>query len=355
MTAPSVSARRGAEGFVLPIVAVAIAVFALSVLTLVSTIDAASVRVTRLQEDAAFARQAASAEARVSFLLATEPLRAGAVAVGADRNAPSDSPLDLRDRRILPVHLDGRAYVTIVDRRQVVVRLQDTAGLLNVNGADPARLARLLAATGDEGAATRAAALVADFTDPDDARRPGGAERAEYVRRGFDPPIDMPIDDVRRVHDVLNWDDLVTAAQMAELERFARAAPAEAGLNVNTAPAPVIAAAFGIDAARAAEIVRRRAAQPVRTTDDLAAIAGGGLQLEGQPLAAAPDRTQRLTVSATGPDGLTRRMTTSLIFAVTLENPPIGVGPRDISPDPEQRSSDERLEPLPAGGRFPPR
>lgn len=353
MTLRGVHPTASSQGFVLPVVAIAIAVFALSVLTLVSTIDGAATRVARLQDDAAFERRAITAQSRIAFLMATEPLRAGALAVGADRAAPIETPLDPRDRAL---HLDGRAYATVVEGRTMVVNVQDTAGLLNLNAADHTRLARLIAGvTGDSSAAMRAAASVADYADPDDVRRQGGAEGNDYARRGLPRPRGAPLEDVREVNDVLDWDTLVPAMASRTLFTLTRAAPVDAGLNVNTAPVPVIAAALGVDEGRARQIVQRREAQPVRNADDLAAIAGGGLQSEGLSFAAAPDRMMRVTVRDANPGRAPRRMTTSLVLAENVETPPIGVGPRDISPDPEQRSSDERPEPLPAGGRLPPR
>lgn len=356
MTERASSSPAAVQGFVLPIVAVAIAVFALSVLTLVATVDDAATRVHRLKEDATFARRAVTAEARVAFLLATEPLRPGGVAVGGDRSAPFDSPPDARDRRTQIVRLDGRWYATTVEGQTLLLSLQDSAGLMNINTAEPPRLARLIEAAGvDPSAALPVAATLADFVDGDDARRPQGAERAEYARRGAPAPADAPLVDVRQAHDVLDWDTRVGPAQMRAFQRWAFAGEAADGLNVNTAPAPVLAAAFGIDDGRALQIVRRREAQIVRTSDDLAAVIGGGLQIDGQEFAAAPGRVIQLRVREAGAAGGARQIATSLVLAGSVENPPIGVGPRDNSPDPDQRSSDERLEPLPAGGRFPPR
>lgn len=356
MTLRVSSPSEAVQGFVLPIVAVAIAVFALSVLTLTATVDDAATRVHRLKEDAAFARRAVTAEARAAFLLATEPLRPGGIAVGGDRAAPIDSPPDSRDRRVQTVRLDGRWYATTVEGRTLLVSLQDSAGLMNVNAADPARLARLIEAAGvDPAVALPAAATLADFVDGDDVRRPQGAERAEYARGGAAVPADAPLLDVRQVHDVLDWDARVGPAQMRAFQRWAFAGEAEDGLNVNTAPAPVLAAAFGADTSRALQIVRRREAQNIQSSDDLAALIGGGLQIDGQDFATAPGRVIQLRVREAGTAGGARQIATSLIFARSVDIPPIGVGPRDNSPDPDQRSSNERLEPLPAGGRFPPR
>ncbi len=138
--------------------------------------------------------------------------------------------------------------------------LDDPASKLNVNLADRAALVTVI------GAVTAPAAHVdslvdalLDWRDPDTVPRPFGIETPAN-RNG-------PFADVAELRCVRGFDDALVARLSPLLTTRGTGA-----INVNAAPAVVIATLPGMSDEAVALLIRRLAGQPVRNTDELGAL-----------------------------------------------------------------------------------
>jgi general secretion pathway protein K len=152
----------------------------------------------------------------------------------------------------------------------------DAQGLINVNNLSTnstaatstrAALQRLFAALALPASLINA---VADWVDTDDKTSdPGGAEDAWYLAQ---PTPSLAANaPVRRVDELLLVRD-VSPASMARARPFVAALDAPTPVNVNTAPAEVLAATVGgLDAAGAASLVALREKTPFASVADFKA------------------------------------------------------------------------------------
>jgi hypothetical protein len=176
---------------------------------------------------------------------------------------------------------DGRAYKI---SEQLSISVQDERGLLGINTTDERALARFFASIGvpAEDHARLSDALL-DFIDPDDLRRLKGAEKAEYARANLPPPANDYLRTREQLRDVIGWADLLAKLAVAEprfpgiqarfLDLFSTAR--HIGLNVNSAPAAVLAAVPGVDPAKVASLLDQRRAKAFRSIADLAPFTNG--------------------------------------------------------------------------------
>jgi general secretion pathway protein K len=177
---------------------------------------------------------------------------------------------------------------TPVDGGSVEGRIDDAQARLNVNatgGTDGgaaiarARLARLFARIGVDGAVVDA---VADWVDADGAPRERGAEDAAYARDGG-VAANAPMARVGELAAVRG----VTPAALARLAPDVVALPPDAGVNVNTASATVLAVLLpSLDADAIGAIVAARRERPYTSLDDFATrVAPGTASVERAGLA----------------------------------------------------------------------
>jgi general secretion pathway protein K len=175
--------------------------------------------------------------------------------VDADRPTPTDH---LGEPWALPLP------ATPVENGSVEGRIVDAQGLLNVNNldgpnaaAERERFARLFNAL--RIAPATLAALV-DWVDADDVEQPGGAEDRWYARAT--PATLAPNMRVTRIQELAELRGM-TPAVLDALIRYVTALPATTPLNVNTAPAAVLAAAIdGVEPATLATFIATRTEQP---------------------------------------------------------------------------------------------
>ena len=102
-------------------------------------------------------------------------------------------------KRRLPI--DGRTYICIIGKARIGISISEEAGKIDLNGADRALLVALFQGLGrSSGNARRLAAAIEDYRDPDDTRRPDGAEVADYREAGrktgpknaaFESPLEL--------------------------------------------------------------------------------------------------------------------------------------------------------------------
>ncbi len=289
-----------ANGYVALIVAVTVAVLALAVLVAARVQTDLGPSLRRMNEEVRLETAAQSVEARVAFLLVTEPVGAAAIEVGGDRNAPQDAAPDMNmhsasGAAIVRVALDGRAYGVNLEGVNALVRVQDEAGLLNLNAPDEQATSALLDAVGAPGAQRLAAAL-ADFVDEDDLRRAEGAEEGAYRRAGLAPPPNATLALPWRALDALGWRQALVGARRAEFFALASALEPGQALNINTAPAEVLAARLSLDARTISALMLRRESAPLQGLDEIEAFTGALTRADGSPVGAAPGSRFRLTM-----------------------------------------------------------
>lgn len=287
-----------ANGYVALIVAVTVAVLALAVLVAARVQTDLGPSLRRMNEEVRLETAAQSVEARVAFLLVTEPVGAAAIEVGGDRNGAQDASLDMSMHsasgvEIVRVGLDGRSYRVALEGASALVRVQDEAGLLNLNAPDEQATGALLDAVGAPGAG-RLAATLADFVDEDDLRRAEGAEEGAYRRLGLAPPPNTILTIPRRALDALGWRQALTGASRAEFFGFVSALEPSQALNINTAPAEVLAARLNLDARTISALVSRRESAPLHAQDEIDAFTGVFTRADGSPIGAAPGARFRL-------------------------------------------------------------
>ena len=287
------------QGFVLPLVLVFIALLSLSILSAAQALDTSQLRLERTRQQSRTELAGASAQARLAYLLLTEPMGHRGLRIGGDRLDASGVlavavPNGLRSARgekVRELIFDGRPYrLDALQRRYIVeLEIQDEAGLLNFNGGDEPAIERLLWQVGIRGReAAHLAATLSDFVDADDLRRLEGAEARNYRRTGRAAPRNAPLRNPGVALAAYGWDDGVSPAQARQLFDLVTAAPVAQRLNVNTAPPAVLAAVLGLDDRATRYVVSERQNRTLMSIDDIAAVtgkplAGGITDLTGLP------------------------------------------------------------------------
>lgn len=227
------------RGFALPLAAVAVALLSLGLAMALPPSDQLAREVRHARARLALERAAMSAETRVSYLLLTEPvgwrgLNVGGVRLAADGSLISASEGGARGEIVL----DGRPYELRLDSAtQVIVRVQEKAGLINMEDADRSVLANLLHVCGmpRSDAAALSALLPAERAN----MRAGMDDRTALAKLGSG---DQSRDALLR---------LVSGDRRAKLDSAITVMPAGTGLHLPTAPETVVMALFGSNAAQA--------------------------------------------------------------------------------------------------------
>jgi len=189
--------RRDApqRGFVMPAVLFTIAALSIFVWAAARSVDAANDQFARLQDRLRLEQDALTAEARIAYALATQPMSLGRLQIDGKRISPTEaliglslddaaqtSPFDAEDAPTpRDLFLDGRHYGMNIGATSMRVSLQDAAGLFNLNFTDEAELQRLLAGMQmPRGASGRFAGHLLDYIDTDDLERAYGREAAPF-------------------------------------------------------------------------------------------------------------------------------------------------------------------------------
>lgn len=161
---------------------------------------------------------------------------------------------ELRDSRL---HLDGTPFEATVSGRQMRVRIQDEAGLLPINGLSLAEFEAVLRSQGVDGDRARQfAAEVIDFRDIDQDRTPGGAERADYVRRNLRLPKDRAFNHSGELGLLLSAAELQRSVHGHTVALFGF--EPSGMLNINSATPESLRIAFGFSASEIDRLIRDR-------------------------------------------------------------------------------------------------
>lgn len=173
---------------------------------------------------------------------------------------------------------------TPVENGSVEGRIVDAQGMLNVNnlasGSQSAperqRFTRLFEALR---VAPSTLATMIDWVDSDSIEEPGGAEDGWYQRMaqpGLAP--NMPATRIEELGDMRG----MSATVLGGLSRYITALPDDTPLNVNTAPAELLAASVdGMDAAALAGLVAGRAQRPFASVAEFRQRLPAGASLIG--------------------------------------------------------------------------
>ena len=291
-------------GFILPIVMVALAVISLSIWAALSALETTRSDLSDLRADIRLQRAALVAEARVAYLLTTEPLGAAGLRQGGRRYRINDEFLATPETSA-PVdplanvlRFDNRPYeMSLGDGLTAQVRLQDEAGLLNLNVADPVALERLLGNLDvKEADARELAATLHDFIDKDDLKRLNGAEATEYDREGLAPPPNRALSEASEAFAAFGWSSKLETATAERLIELTSAASAATPFNLNTAPAEVLRAWFELSKEEAETVVEARETSLLIGPTSLTALTGRPAASVDFRLYAFPGRRVRLAV-----------------------------------------------------------
>jgi len=267
--------RTGERGYALILAIAVVAILALVVLSSARALSDVTTSTARLQESQRETVAAESLLTRMAFLLMTGEV------------GPRDLIIDNARWDGQSLRLDGVWYV-VQGVPTASVSVQDEAGLFNLNSSDQQGLAAILEIAGRQDGLELAAALM-DFTDGDDLIRDRGAEGREYARAGLRPPADRPLATRWEALEVLGWRGMERSGAWPWLNT----GPADAALNINTAPAPVLEALLD-DRRRAETIIRQREASPLTDIAQVEALTGGTARADGVTFAVAPARGFRV-------------------------------------------------------------
>lgn len=270
--------RSGERGYALLLAIAVVAALALAVLASARALSDVNTSAARLQESRDELVSAESLMSRVAFAFLTEQPEARTLAIGGNERWNGDT-----------LRFDG-AWYAIAGARGAYLSVQDEAGLFNLNSADEQGLSALLTMAGAENGASLAATLM-DYTDGDDLMRDHGAEAPDYSRAGLPPPADRALSSRWQAMEALGWRD--RRVERGPIWDWVAAAPADTGLNINTAPAPVLEAVLG-DRRRAQTIIAQRDASPLTDTAQVEALTGGTARANGVIFVVAPARGFRV-------------------------------------------------------------
>lgn len=252
--------RTGEPGFALPSVLFVVAMVTLVFLVAIQALASLASETRRVKASVAFEADALTLEARAAFIAATRPLGPSAVLAASEPNAPA------------LLALDGRPYEAAPGIR---LSAQDEAGLINLDNLPASARPRLFAAMGVAGAdETAMADRLADYMDPQDLKRPQGADNADYARAGLAAPPRGPL--VRRAQalGIVGWGDAVGTRRWQAFADNVTADPTSASSNVNTASAATLEVLYGLTPAQAEAAVARRTIAPFAELEDLGRTVG---------------------------------------------------------------------------------
>ncbi|WP_428151659.1 general secretion pathway protein GspK [Brevundimonas sp.] len=278
-------APRRSGGFVLPTVLVVTSVVTLIFLVAITALASLQREAGLARARVAFAQEAMTAEARLTYLGATEPMAPFGLLIDAppppgeydSLNAAQQAAFTASMANATQLHLDGRPYRY---GEAGIVRMQDQAGMVNLSRISPPAMGRLLARLNVSGANARSLeAALADYADRDDLRTANGAERSDYPSGG-DGPANRPLRLVDEFLNVLGAREAVDMAAWREMRPYLAADVTSTQLNVNTAGLEALQILYGMTEAQARTAIRVRQVQPFYSLEQVAADTGAALNTD---------------------------------------------------------------------------
>lgn len=272
-----ISDRRTRDGFALPATLAVLGVVTLIFLVAITALASLTAEARSARDRVRFLERALTAEANLSYMAATEPIRPFGLAIGSPRLiedlGPGVTPPAVSSGlEEAEVRLDGRPYLMDIGG-PLTVSLQDQAGLVNLAALDDLSWVRLLALGGiDARTAQRLVARYRDYVDPDDLRQVDGAESADYGAGGG--PANRQLLRPAEWLSVLGARDAMSPQAWMALRDDLAVDPTSVAINVNTATPRTLRVLFDLSEAQAQAALRARADAPFYSLGDLAAATG---------------------------------------------------------------------------------
>jgi hypothetical protein len=252
-------AVRGKGGFALPTVLAIMLVVSLTFATCILALKGLRDETRQTVASIEFERAAMSAEARLAFLISTEPLGPEGLRIGANRLAQNQrGAAALLEQQIATLDLlrfDDRQYRWLETGDETVdapylVQVQDEAGLVNLFQADPAMLGRLFQLAGlDEDQAELLATELTEFNAL--------------------PPPSQPIRRLSEIYRLPSARDLLSDKAYRTLLGLSAVHPDSRAVNINTAPPNVLKVWFDLTDDQAAKALDDRDAAPLGSPADI--------------------------------------------------------------------------------------
>ena len=263
------------EGFALPAVLAVTGVVTLIFLVAITALASLTAEAASARARVRFLQRALSAEANLSYLAATEPMRAYGFAVNDVRGfmdlGQTEPPPNLSGAAVEPVRLDGRPYLMDVDG-PLVVRMRDEAGMINMAMLYGQPYERLMERLGvDAKTRQEMIARYQDYVDTDDLKQPNGAERRDYPDGG---PANRRLMRPAEWLSILGARGAVDKQRWRELREDLAADPMSVAINVNTASPNVLGILFGMSEDQAQALIRAREDAPLMSATDIANVTG---------------------------------------------------------------------------------
>lgn len=258
--------RRGQGGFVLVLVLALLVVLALLAAAVAVSgsraVDEAQAELDRFQGEL----DMVSTRDTMLYMLSVQFRTLGGVTVDGARDqdvARMREDPDAEGRGVLPVgneiRLDSTAYAGV---GRAMFSLQDDRGLISPNWSSGLVKQRFYAGAGiapQDWAALEDKRL--DYQDLDDLHRLNGAERDDYEKAGLPAPSNRPLASPLELRRILGWEQMLAGFSDEQLlGMFTTARSAE--INLNSAPASVLALLPGLDQAQAERLVAIRQQMP---------------------------------------------------------------------------------------------
>lgn len=204
MSAP-LPRKDGREGYVFILALAAIAALALVLAGAYAVQRASSDGAAELLSQARLEGDLRAAQATALHMLLTAPRGETTVNPGGVANP------DIFEGGLIeegdPIRADGEPRRIEINGRTIIIRLISLQGLIGLDPDDPRKALLFLEQAGlDAAEASRLAARLADYTDGDDLRRLGGAERSDYPEGRA--PANAPLRAARELCAVHGWEVL---------------------------------------------------------------------------------------------------------------------------------------------------
>ncbi len=279
------------RGFVLVATLFAVAVISIAAAYFASRVDA-------LRTSAVETQLWATAE-REAFSLRETLLHATAIYPRDERGlvAPSGT-----------LSTDGRHY-RLSDT--LTLQIQDERGLIGINLSEDRLLSSFFSSIGlPVGQHARLLDGLRDYIDADDLKRLNGAERDDYLVAKRPAPANDFLRSNDELPNVMSWESIINVINRAETgqgrnntgidKRFLGlfTTARHAGLNINSAPAAILAAVPGIDPTRVGALIDQRKIKPFASLAELLPFTNGRLDDEIVGLVGAND--WRITIAKAG-------------------------------------------------------
>lgn len=236
--------RRLREGFALPAVLTVSGVVTLIFLVAITALASLTAEANSARARIRFLQKALTTEAHLSLLVTTEPIKSSAIAIGAPRILDLFSGTEGGASDLPPamIRLDGHPYSLDLEG-QVVIQIQDQAGMINLaalNDEQHARLMKRLGVKSEEIQPLRMKYL--DYVDADDLRRLDGAEKKDYSEN---TPANRPLKRPTEWLSIMDARNSVDPKKWNIIRRNLAADHTLLNININTATKESLEILFG--------------------------------------------------------------------------------------------------------------